>query len=181
MKYSFIFILIMFVGCRNITNDDPKDSQTDLKVVSEDRDINKTTVERIVFSENTFLLKDQEIFKLSKTELIKKFNLSEDQNEPSFRYNYGINYFLIDKMGKVIYFEINDRSFIADKPNIQVGMSLLEIQKNFPQEYQDLSQDFIDDMEVLSFEIYDEKDNRIRVYIKDKKVFSFIYLAYEDI
>lgn len=134
----------------------------------------------IEFSLEKLQVNGNAIFTQTKEEIISNLNLEEDEEEKRFKYNFGKNYFLINENDLIVYFRIFNNELIITNPNLIVGLSEEVIKEIFPIAYKQKTEDFIYDLKLESFELYDIEDNRVRIYLYQGKVYCIVYFMFED-
>lgn len=182
MKYYNIIlsvILVFNIACKQesnqVDNDTKKKNQD--KKISDKKSNNQTIID---FSQNEIKLNGVKLFKLSKEELIQSLGLSESDTQKGFAYFHGENKFEISET-EIVFFRLIDSHFSLSSPNLSIGMNESELKKKFPNAYARLTDDYINEIELKSFEMYDINDNKLRIYLKDGKIYRISYFAFENL
>lgn len=179
--YNVILAVILFftLTCKRHANkvDDGLIEEKTTKEVNNEKAYSEPSVD---FSLEEIKLNEIKIFNLNKDELIKFLDLTESDEQKGFAYFHGVNKFEISD-NRIVYFGLKDSDFVISNPDLSVGMNESELKMKFPQAYSRLTDDDYNNIKLKSFEMYDINDNKLRVYIKDGKILSISYFAFENL
>ena len=168
-KLNSIF-LVAFLSCLFITIVDCKNNNSP-KIIS------AVSPSEYHFKQDSLLINGISIFNLNQKQLIEKLGLEATDNDYDYKFN---NNELTIANDTIVYFSIDNNTTRLSNPSLFIGMDEKDVKRNFPIAYSRLTKDSIYDIEMMSFEIYDENDNRLRVYLKDGKVYSISYFIFEN-
>jgi len=133
-----------------------------------------------VYQSDELEINGLKVFKSNTDEIVKKLDLKEIKKEGDTYYaNEGIEFQIYDN--EILYFSISSQEIILKNPDIFVGMSENTLKDKYPSAYKRLSNDNIGNLNLKSFEIYDDDDSRLRIYILNNKIYNITYLIIETL
>lgn len=184
MKYLIVIFLMCWslVGCMNQKKaDDSEKMKTTITSKSKElEDTNKEDIGKFDYFSDSLQINNLKIFNSKKEIIIEHLDLKIIEKEGIDYYVKNDNEFQIFE-DEILYFNIKDKTYTMTDPNINVGMSVDVLKNKYARAYNRLTSDSFYDLDLNSFEMFDEQDNRIRVYVYENKVYAISYFINENL